>query len=415
MLRKEDNDLLCRVGPGAPMGELFRRFWLPALVPSELPEADCPPVRLRLLGENLVAFRDTNGGVGVVAENCPHRGASLFFGRNEEEGLRCVYHGWKFDSSGSCVDMPNEPPESNFKNKVKVTAYPTAEWGGLIWVYMGPSELKPELPRLDWCMVPDSHRYIGKWIQHSNFAQGLEGNIDSSHVSFLHQAFDGSGTRDGLINKDGAPQLTVKETEFGFVYGARRESGDDQFYWRLTPFMLPSFTLVPNPSWPRSGHCVIPIDDTNAMWFAISYSVDEPLEQRVRDEFDDGQRGIPRLRPGSFEPIATAANDYTIDRNVQKTDNFTGITNIREQDMAIVETMGPILDRTIEHVGAADLAIIAYRRLMIRLAKQLRDGQELYAPYHGEIYRVRTLDMIDPEPQLGTLIESHRDEILIPS
>jgi phthalate 4,5-dioxygenase len=411
VLSQADNELLCRVGPETPMGALFRRFWLPALMPSELPEADCPPVRMRLLGEDLVAFRDTTGAVGVVAENCPHRGASLFFGRNEEVGLRCVYHGWKFDTSGTCVDMPNEPPESNFKPKVRVTAYRTAEWGGLIWVYMGPGELEPELPRLDWCLVSDTHRQLGKWISHSNFAQGLEGNIDSSHVSFLHRDFGDGGAR-GLMNQDGAPQLTVKETDFGFVYGARRNGPDGQFYWRLTPFMLPSFTLVPNPSWPRTGHCVIPVDDEHSIWFSVTYSLDEPIPQSIRDDYAAGLRGQPRLKPGTFEPIATAANDYLIDRQIQKDKNFTGIINVREQDMAIVETMGPILNRTIEHVGTADLAIIAYRRLLLRLARSLQDGRELYAPYHGDIFRVRTLDVVDAEPQLGTLMEAHKDKFL---
>ena len=171
MLTREDNAFLTATGPGTPMGTLLRRYWIPALLPEELPEPDCPPVRLKLLGEPLVAFRDSNGNVGVVAENCPHRGASLFFGRNEEAGLRCVYHGWKFDASGACVDMPNEPPESNFKHKVRVTAYPGRDLGGVIWVYMGPPELQPELPALEWALVPESHRYHTKRIQACNWAQ----------------------------------------------------------------------------------------------------------------------------------------------------------------------------------------------------------------------------------------------------
>src|SRR5688500_9834747 len=162
MLSKEENELLCRTGPGTPMGELFRRFWLPALLPSELPAPDCPPVRLRLLSEDLVAFRDTAGKVGILAANCPHRGASLFFGRNEENGLRCVYHGWKFDVAGNCVDMPNEPAESNFKHKIKATAYPAREFGGMIWIYMGPPDLQPELPQFESAMVPESDRWLGK-------------------------------------------------------------------------------------------------------------------------------------------------------------------------------------------------------------------------------------------------------------
>src|ERR1044072_8866538 len=160
MLKRSDIDLLTQTGPGTPMGEVFRRFWLPALLPSELPEPDCAPIRLTMVSEKLVAFRDTSGNVGFVAENCPHRGASMFFGRNEEAGLRCVYHGWKFDASGACVDMPNEPPESNFKHKVRLTAYPTRERSGVIWAYLGPREMPPPLPNIEPKLLPDGEHQL---------------------------------------------------------------------------------------------------------------------------------------------------------------------------------------------------------------------------------------------------------------
>src|ERR1043165_8324254 len=191
MLSREFNELLTRVGPGTPMGNVLRRYWMPALLASELPNADSDPVRVRLMGEDLVAFRDTNGTVGLIQNNCPHRGASLFFGRNEEAGIRCVYHGWKFDTSGQCIDMPNEPAESDFKSKVKAQAYPAAEYAGLIWIYMGPPEKQPPLPNYQWCARPDRDQTsVTKWMQESNYAQALEGNIDSSHVGFLHKTFD---------------------------------------------------------------------------------------------------------------------------------------------------------------------------------------------------------------------------------
>src|SRR4051812_4507368 len=179
MLSKENNETLSRVGPGTPMGALLRRYWLPLLLSSELPEGDGAPLRVKHLSETLIAFRDTDGQVGLVAENCPHRGASLFFGRNEEAGLRCVYHGWKFDSSGSCVDMPNEPPESNFKHKVKVTAYPCRERNGIIWAYLGPVGDEPPLPEIEWAVLPESQRYISKRVQECSWVQGFEGGIDS--------------------------------------------------------------------------------------------------------------------------------------------------------------------------------------------------------------------------------------------
>src|SRR4026209_30380 len=171
MLSPADNDLLTHIGPGTPMGNLLRQYWIPGLPSLELPSPDCPPKRVKLLGEALVAFRDTSGQVGIVAENCPHRGASLFFGRNEESGLRCVYHGWKFNASGACVDMPNEPPESNFKHKVKVTAYPCEERGDILWAYLGPQELRGEIPNLEWMHVPSESRYVSRRIQRTNFMQ----------------------------------------------------------------------------------------------------------------------------------------------------------------------------------------------------------------------------------------------------
>src|SRR6266536_6368011 len=191
MLKQEDNELVTRTGPGTPMGNLMRQYWIPAMLSSELPEPDCTPVRVLLLNEKLIGFRDSNGEVGLLANHCPHRGASLWFGRNEECGLRCVYHGWKWDVHGNCVDMPNEPPESNFKDKVKAVAYPCREAGGVVWAYMGPPEQQPEvLPQFEWTLVPPEQRVVSKLLQESNWVQGLEGGIDSSHVSFLHSNLD---------------------------------------------------------------------------------------------------------------------------------------------------------------------------------------------------------------------------------
>ncbi len=217
MLSAQDNEYLCRVGPGTPMGDLFRQYWLPAIRSDELAAPDCPPLRVKLLGEELIGFRTTSGKVGLVQNACPHRGASLFFGRNEECGLRCVYHGWKFDVHGNCVDIPSEPQDSTFKDKVKIKAYPTAEYGGCIWVYMGPPDRQPALPRLEWARVPASQRVLSRWIQECNYMQAVEGEIDSAHVSWLHaplQVADSPfrGRFNDSIIRDGAPKLTVKPT-----------------------------------------------------------------------------------------------------------------------------------------------------------------------------------------------------------
>jgi len=400
------------------MGELFRRFWLPALMPEELPQPDCPPVRIRLLGEDLVAFRDSAGQVGVVVENCPHRGASLFFGRNEEEGLRCVYHGWKFDTSGACLDMPNEPPESNFRSKVRVTAYRAREHGGLIWVYMGPEESNPELPQLEWTAVPASHRHLVKWRHESNYAQGLEGDIDTSHVSFLHRYFaadaDPNGTNRGrtTLSTDPAPRLMLKETDYGFVYGGRRAAESGSHYWRVTQFLLPTFSIIPTPVWPMSGHAYIPMDDEHTWVFAYFYHPERPLTAEEVEAYKSGARLAAEVRPGTFWPVLNRSNEYGLDREVQRTRSFSGIFGGNAQDRAVVESMGPILDRTKEHVGTADLAVIAFRRLLLRLARQLQKGIEPYAASHGDAYRVRSLDVIEAHADLGPLIAAHEEELL---
>jgi len=391
MLTRADNELLTRVGPGTAMGELFRRFWLPALMRSELPTPDCDPVRVKLLGEDLVAFRDSNGRVGFLDQHCPHRGASLFFGRNEECGLRCVYHGWKFDTQGNCVDMPNEPSASDFKEKVKAKAYPARDYGGLIWIYMGPPDTLPELPQMEWCLVPDDHRVVQRWIHATNYAQAAEGDIDTSHVSFLHRRL-AAGVVGLEAASDLAPKLTVKETDYGFVYGGRRAAGDGVYHWRLTQWMLPFFSLIPGP-YPLTGHGYVPIDDEHTSVVGYRYHASRPLTADERAQVLDGLHTVPRVDQATLLPVANASNDYLIDRAMQRSVNYSGIRGISEQDMAMTQSMGRIVDRTREHLGTSDVAVITMRRLLLRLARRLAaSGEAPFAASHGEVYRVRPLD-----------------------
>ena len=420
MLSRAENELLTQTGAGTPMGELFRRFWIPAMLPSELPRADSDPVRLRLLGEDLIAFRDSNGNVGVLANNCPHRGASLFFGRNEEAGLRCVYHGWKFDTQGRCVDMPNEPAESDFKSKVKATAYAAADWGGLIWVYMGPPERQPELPQYPWCLLPGAEQTpIAKWIQDSNYTQGLEGNLDTSHINFLHRAFDRPiNTR---LSNSAPMRLIVLQTPFGFVYGAKRQALEDgRYHWRLTTFAYPTFTAIPGP---RLGGCffVIPRDDETSWWFMIHPRLDDapprPLDLSSRDPYGLLLYGRPHepsltLEPNSWRLARNGQNDYLIDRQMQRTVNYTGLPTNRVQDAAVTESMGALYDRTQEHLGAADTAIIQMRRHLMHLAEQLQNGREPELPQHAEWFRQAPLEVVTAEEDLQRLWETHQREFL---
>jgi phenylpropionate dioxygenase-like ring-hydroxylating dioxygenase large terminal subunit len=409
MLSHEENELLTQTGLGTPAGEYFRRYWLPALLVSELPAPDCPPVRIRLLGEDLIAFRDTSGQIGLVDEFCPHRRASLFWGRNEECGLRCVYHGWKFDINGNCVEMPNEPPEYAFQNRVRITAYQVREQGGVIWAYLGPKEQTPELPKLEWARVPDSHRYISKRCQETNYLQAIEGGIDSSHSNFLHASVDAFRVTDSYVEKvknstnlrakyhvlDKAPRFTVKKTNYGLILAVRRNAEGDEYYWRLTQFLLPSHTIIPyEPGHSIHGHCWVPRDDQTCWVWTMSWNPDAPLSKEEWDAIRDETFVHAKVDPVTFRPLRNKDNNYLVDRDAQRTSNMTGIHGFAAQDQAIQESMGPIVDRTRERLGTSDAGIIAARKLLLQEIRALESGQEPFAAQHGEGYWVRSASLL---------------------
>ena len=431
MLTREDNELLARTGPGTPMGELFRRFWWPIAMIGDLGDPDGDPIRIKLLGENLVAYRDTNNDVGVMDFYCPHRRAGMFFGRNEECGLRCVYHGWKFDKDGNCTDMPSEPAESNFKDKVKITAYPARDYADLLWVYMGPKELQPELPRFEWAELPAENRVTSMWLQDSNWMQSLEGDLDTSHISFNHKYFQAEAaplsaqtpTRGlPLAWTDGAPRLTVQETDYGFIYGARRDAGEGEFYWRCTQVMWPMYSLIPSPVFPKGGHGWVPVDDEHNMVIQYAYNPERPFTPEEREARLNAPLGKTfqqfKLTDGyivdCWRAERTIDNDYLIDREMQKTVNFTGIMNVREQDMAMTDTMGPIADRTKEHLGTSDTAIIAARRMLMKMVRDLQEGVEPHVPSHPASVNVRAIDIQSPEGDFKKLLEKHWDMTSVP-
>jgi phthalate 4,5-dioxygenase len=420
MLSKENNETLCRVGPGTPMGALLRRYWLPLLLSSELPEVDGAPVRIRHLGESLIAFRDTDGQVGLVAENCPHRGASLFFGRNEEAGLRCVYHGWKFDISGSCVDMPNEPPESNFKHKVKVAAYQCRERNGIVWAYLGEPGDEPPLPQIEWATLPEGQRYISKRVQECNWVQGFEGGIDSSHSAFLHSRLDTlaiSGVRrptagPGIRARDKHPRFETVDTESGVLIAARRNADDDHYYWRITPFVMPCYNIIPpyGDSPTVGGLAWVPMDDETTMVWSITWhptrELTEPELTQMRSYpgggIHVGQEGLlpATTQPGGrWRTRASRHNDYLVDREAQRTSYFFGVLNLSLQDQAVQESMGPILDRRREHLGTSDTGIIAVRRRLLRAVKELGEGVDAAIGLTPEQQRVRSAAMVLPKSE----------------
>jgi phthalate 4,5-dioxygenase oxygenase subunit len=380
VLSKSDNERLTRVGPGTPGGALLRRYWLPALLSEELPEADGAPKRVRMLGEDLVAFRDSDGVAAIVDAFCPHRRAPLFFGRNEDCGLRCVYHGWKFDRSGACVDMPSEPPDSLFKSKVRVTAYPTHEAGNIVWIYMGPPESRPAPPDYEFMRAPATHRFVGKHVQDCNWVQALEGGIDSSHATILHNG--NISDLQWLADYDRTvPRLNVHTTDYGFVYTGIRNVNGKQWV-RAYQYVMPSTQfrgrvegllggnvpyVGPDQVATINGHLWIPNDDTTTTCYNFMYSYDaaQPLPPaEIHDQEAKDGRGPGDQFP-DYRLTRNLTNDYQIDRAEQKTRTFTGIKGVNTQDVALQEGMGPIVDRTKEHLGTTDRAIIVMRQLLL--------------------------------------------------
>jgi phenylpropionate dioxygenase-like ring-hydroxylating dioxygenase large terminal subunit len=402
MLNKEQNDLVTQTGPGTAMGDLFRCYWLPILLSEELPEADCPPVRVKILSERLLAFRDSSGKLGLIDEFCPHRGASLWFGRNEECGIRCPYHGWKFDINGQCLEVPSEPAESGYAKKIKLTSYPVIEKGGVIWTYMGKPENMPPEPEYEFCTVPREQSFVSKRYQDCNWLQSLEGGIDSSHVSWLHRGdvkgdplFKNAGGNKYNLN-DLAPVFEVTETEGGLFIGARRMAEDDQYYWRITPWLMPCFTAVPpRGDYPMHGHFWVPIDDHSCYAWSYDY---HPVRALTRDEVQhmkDGKGVHCKYVPGTYMPLANKSNDYLMDRNAQKLGiTYSGVHGIAIQDGSLQESMGPIVDRTKENLVGCDNGIIMARHRIMKAARALRDKGTLPPARMPEEQKVRATALL---------------------
>jgi phthalate 4,5-dioxygenase oxygenase subunit len=404
MLRKEVNDLLTQTGPGTPMGEMFRRYWIPALLARELPDNDCPPVRVKLLSERMIAFRDSEGRYGLMDEFCAHRGVSLWFGRNEEGGLRCPYHGWKYDVTGQCIEVPSEPAESGFCNKIKLKSYPLVKIGDILWTYMGPAELQPPLPEWEFALVPPEQTFTSKRFQESNWLQAMEGGIDSSHVSFLHSGNLNSdplfkGARGNQYNlNDAQPFFEVVQHEGGLFIGARRKAEEGHYYWRITPWVMPCFTMVPpRGDHPVHGHFWIPIDDENCWAWSFDYHPARALSTEERAAMEAGKGIHCEYVPGTFIPKANKTNDYLIDRQAQKEGRtYSGVEGIAIQDSSLQESMGPIVDRTKENLVSTDNGIIMARQRLRKAVIALRDKGVTPPGVDPEHHKVRSASVVLP-------------------
>lgn len=426
MLTHEQNERLTRVGPGTPMGEVLRRYWVPAVMSVEVPAADCPPVRVKLLGESLIAFRDTNGRVGVVQEFCPHRTASLWLGRNEECGIRCVFHGWKFDVDGNCLEMPNEPEQHQFKDKIRLTAYPTAEFGDIVWAYMGPPGKMPPAPKFELTQVPASHRIVSKTWEECNWVQALEGGVDTSHIGFLHWGL-AARTNAKLSSDDPlsfrlraqAPSIELDVTDYGYRYAGIRPLAEQGNYVRGYHFVMPWTQIRPTqattrvtpegerkPVWRTTigGHFWVPMDDENCMVWNWDYSFgNEPLDDVDRKDDSAGPDNVHEHQ--NFRKKRNRDNNWLIDREVQRTTTFTGIRGVNTQDHAVQESMGRIMNRTIEHLGQTDRAIVVMRKLLFDAADTVAAGSD--PPGIAEsYYHVRGMEKLVPPGK------AWRDELL---
>ncbi len=381
MTTKKESDILTQTGPGTPLGELMREYWLPAIKSSEL-EADGDPLRFMLLSEKLIAFRDTSGRVGVMDHRCPHRCASFFFGRNEENGITCTYHGWKFDVDGNCVDMPNVPAHQDFKKKVPAKAYKAAERNGLIYVYMGKKK-PPALPDIEACLLPEDEIDLTMVHRECNWLQAAEGELDTSHVGFLHfgAAQQGDFDRDDMSQYIAAhrqPLLYTKDTDYGVTYAGHRPGDEGQSYWRIAHFLFPCWTMPPIMHIDRNirTRAYVPIDDQNSMVVVIEKKRPKSTDRSAPDPWFAGAsqnyRYLPRTTDwfGRYRRMDNATNDYNINRDLQRAGvSYTGIDGIQLQDQALQESMGAVTDHTFERLSPSDQMITQVRRRIIRAAR----------------------------------------------
>lgn len=403
-MQRQQNDLLCRVDNNAPMGQLMRQHWMPACMIEEVAEADGTPRRIRLLGDNMVVFRDSKGRVGALDELCPHRRASLVFGRNEECGLRCLYHGWKFDVEGNVVDMSSEPEGSHMNNKIKARHYPVVESAGFVWVWMGDPDNVAEFNPPQWSAAPDHKIAIVKMHGACNWAQILEGSIDSSHSSSLHSsnmptADDVSGstaTETAWLrpSADKSPRIEVEKTDFGFRYAAIRKpikDADKQDYVRTTLFIAPYTVVIPSNDQYHLSQMLVPVDDVNTMFYWIAWHPDEGkgISTDAWRKFCGAEIGKD-VEPVSFKKVRNYDNYYLQDREGMNAGDFTGIYGIPAQDMAMWESMGPIADRSEDNLGMSDKAIFTFRTMMYRAAQAVEKGESAIgagndAPRHATL------------------------------
>ena len=426
MLSAAENELITRTGPGTPMGELFRRYWQPILLASEAPEADGAPLRVRVMSEDLVLFRDSDGRLGLIQERCPHRGTSLFYGLNDKCGIRCIYHGWKFDVEGRCTEMPSDAPGSTFKERVRARAYPVIESAGALWTYMGPADQQPPAPSFHFNNLPEGHVVAFRFPTSCNYLQSMEGDIDTTHISTLHATYQDEQPLDDGTDQPGycSPayarylraskkyaRVDVQDTDYGLRLIAVRDTDKGNQFIRVNCLVLPLLTLIAAPRGAGTSFTSVPVDDTSTMRFGFTARHDRPFTAEERHAIVVERNQVE----ADGRRMYRADNDYLIDRLAQKTVTPSGILPTREQDACATESMGAIMDRTEEHLYHADAAIIRYRQMLIAAARNLQEGGEPPAldpsiPF-GQIRSEEIIIGPDDDPWL---VAAHAGEATLP-
>ena len=406
MLKRADHELLARTGPNTPMGKLLRRYWVPALLSEELPEPECLPVRVRLLSEDLIAFRDSSGRIGLLGEFCSHRGASLYLARPEGGALRCPYYGWAYNVCGDCVDMPNEPTASIFKQKIHHLSYSCVERNGLVWTYMGPRDKQPPLPELEYMLLPREHLYISKRLQECHWTQGMDGDMDATHVPFLHRAVlaaEGAANAPGgeewtrTVHAEYSARIEIVKTAYGQMIISAKRVAPDTHCWRIGHWAMPWHTFVSafSGDGPVAGHIWVPIDDEHTWAYGFVWHPQRPLDLNIQGDRTLIQGPFSFTSdcvPGTYLPIHNKRNDYVEPDWPMARSRIDRLRAFQDQDVACTESMGPLFDRTKEHLGTADQSIIQQRARLVAAARALQKGIEPPCRDPAD-YRVRQFAM----------------------
>jgi phthalate 4,5-dioxygenase len=428
---REENDWLTQVGPGALMGNLFRQYWMPVTPAADLSEPGGRPMRVKLLGEDLVLFRTRNGQIGLIGAYCPHRLGPLFFGRVEEEGIRCPYHGWKFTPEGKCLEMPNIPVAQWFTDEIRHPGYPCREFGGIIWTYLGSAKEPPLLPDFEFLRISDDNRNYRLFFQECNYLQVLEGGIDPTHVMWLHSPYDLSDeeitaqqqpAQHQVANKSGARtplDIELADTPGGFTYGAKRPAGEGKSLWRVNQFIMPFYTMPPGGD-QKQARAYIPVDDESCVKWQIKWypsdTIKRSSQESVRPPFAEEAYDSPTnaVPFGHVRTKAKRSNDYLVDWKVHRSRRF-GIAGVNLQDICVTENEGPapILDRTKEHLCSGDLTIVKARTMLLEAAKRLRERGTIPSGAHDpSVYRVRGCSAVVPDNLDWT--ESVKEYVTVP-